>query len=665
MRWSPGFSRLHALESSNRRLSGLQLRLLFVRVKPMPVPVSSRVARTLSYRRKAFYGFLATCIFFVGLELVLRLVGVSSTLEERDPFVGFEASVPLFVERQVGDQVLLETANNKLAYFNAQQFPKHKPSDTYRVFCVGGSTTYGRPYNDGTSFVGWLRELLNVVDKSRRWEVINAGGISYASYRVATVVDELCHYSPDLFVVYMGHNEFLEERTYRDFRSRTDRLRPTLAWLRRSRVVSVAERLLSKTDAPSKKQFMLPAEVDTILDHDVGPVAYHRDAALRSQTVEHFQFNLRWIIATARAVGAKVLLITPSANRKDFSPFKSEFLDELNDDQQLAWFDQLAQASELEVAGDIERALACLQAAELIDGGRADLHFQLGRLQFLQGEYSQAQEAFERALEYDVCSLRAITEIRTSIEHEAIALRVPLIDFDGILKNDCVRNFGHSALGNEYFLDHVHPNVATHRLLAVAIVEALIQTKTVSPNQQWRESAIATASRRVESTIDPELQSRALTNLAQVLSWAGKQAEAGPIAAQAVRVRAEHGLPEEPESLFYFAVHLETMGESERAITLYEKVLDRAAKSLQARKRLAMLLLDAQRFDEAKLHFEQVVSQDPADASNHHLLGLVLLELEQNQEALESLLQANRLDPDNAAIFADLTLAQGKIDAGE
>ncbi|MEZ5362267.1 MAG: hypothetical protein R2748_07970 [Bryobacterales bacterium] len=45
-------------------------------------------------------------------------------------------------------------------------------------------------------------------------EVINAGGVSYASYRVAAVMEELAQYEPDAFLIYSGHNEFLERRTY-------------------------------------------------------------------------------------------------------------------------------------------------------------------------------------------------------------------------------------------------------------------------------------------------------------------------------------------------------------------------------------------------------------------------------------------------------------------
>ena len=115
----------------------------------------------------------------------------------------------------------METAANKLGFFNTQTFTQTKPAGTFRIFCVGGSTTYGRPYDDTTSFAGWLRAFLPEADDSRRFEVVNAGGISYASYRVATLMEELIRYEPDLFVIYSGQNEFLENRTYGEILSQS------------------------------------------------------------------------------------------------------------------------------------------------------------------------------------------------------------------------------------------------------------------------------------------------------------------------------------------------------------------------------------------------------------------------------------------------------------
>jgi hypothetical protein len=53
--------------------------------------------------------------------------------------------------------------------FNAQQFPREKAPRTTRIFCLGGSTTYGRPYDDTTSFAGWLRELLASATPATAW----------------------------------------------------------------------------------------------------------------------------------------------------------------------------------------------------------------------------------------------------------------------------------------------------------------------------------------------------------------------------------------------------------------------------------------------------------------------------------------------------------------
>ncbi len=238
---------------------------------------------SLSTRKKACYSLVATGLFFVALECLLALSGVQPTIADRDPFVGFESSIPLFVEQNQGGQVFMRTAPGKLSFFNWQGFAKQKPEGTQRIFCLGGSTTFGRPYDDRTSFAGWLREMLPLADRGRRWEVINAGGISYASYRVAALMDELVGYSPDLFIVYTGHNEFLEERTYRELQSQQPGLRRVAASLHRSRTFSLAHRLFFPDPMISEGRSMMPAEVDAILDHSVGPDLYQRDDRLRAR----------------------------------------------------------------------------------------------------------------------------------------------------------------------------------------------------------------------------------------------------------------------------------------------------------------------------------------------------------------------------------------------
>ncbi|MEO2035244.1 MAG: hypothetical protein ABGZ35_24465, partial [Planctomycetaceae bacterium] len=166
-------------------------------------PKEANRRRSLPVRKKILFAFMITVAFFAVLELLLAAFGVRPITYSEDPFVGFTSRSPLFEEVQSpGGQTALRTAPGKLDWFNLQEFPLKKEQNDYRIFCMGGSTTYGRPYNDATSFGGWLREFLKTADSKHNWQVINAGGISYASYRVASLMEELIEYEPDLFIIY-------------------------------------------------------------------------------------------------------------------------------------------------------------------------------------------------------------------------------------------------------------------------------------------------------------------------------------------------------------------------------------------------------------------------------------------------------------------------------
>jgi len=74
--------------------------------------------------------------------------------------------------------------------------------------------------------------------------LINAGGISYASYRIAKLMEELIRFQPDLFIIYTGHNEFLEERTYREIKQMSPLLRSTAALLQKTRTWTLMDNAL-------------------------------------------------------------------------------------------------------------------------------------------------------------------------------------------------------------------------------------------------------------------------------------------------------------------------------------------------------------------------------------------------------------------------------------
>ena len=103
-------------------------------------------------------------------------------------------------------------------FFRPESFASHKGSREFRIFCIGESTVQGNPWGIETAFSTWLELSLRAADPSREWQVVNAGGISYASYRLSPIVAEVLQYQPDLLILCVGQNEFLEDRTYAPLR---------------------------------------------------------------------------------------------------------------------------------------------------------------------------------------------------------------------------------------------------------------------------------------------------------------------------------------------------------------------------------------------------------------------------------------------------------------
>ncbi len=638
----------------------------------MKTPAGNRKKTNVSLRKKILFSALTTVLFFAMLECALTLLGVAPQTNTEDPFVGFSGLLPLMEvsTNEQGEQIL-STAQNKRHWFNTQSFPKAKSKGTKRIFCMGGSTTYGHPYWDSTSFPGWMREFLPVVDSSHKWEVINAGGISYASYRVASLMEELAQYEPDLFVIYSVHNEFLERRTYEKMFEASTLSLNSRALLARTRTWALTERILKRvrrmaTTAPapsdSKKPNVevLQGEVDEILNHTVGPVDYHRDVDWRAKVIHHYEENLRRMVAIARRAGARIVFITPAANEKNCSPFKSEH------DRNLATTDQerlLALVQEAEsdaISEDAMKLQPVLEALTKMDPNYAEYHYRLGQTFFATDRYADAQLAFSRALNEDVCPLRAVDEIKKAIERVARELQIPVVDFEQRLRQVCDIEYGHSILGEEYFLDHVHPTIDVNRRLAIWIIEEL-QASAIVHGKRIVNMVLAeefsTVEEKVLGQIDQEAQAFALRNLAKVLHWAGKFDEAVPRARDVLEI-----LPKDPESRFILARCLSNMGRSGEALEEYDQLFANGVDYPRAYLPFGQLLAETGNLEQAKAYLLMAVLHEPKNAGAYYALGLVHLRLSEFQFAVESFDESNRLYAEDAQTL--FYLAQAKAGLG-
>ena len=332
-------------------------------------------------KRKAIFRLLAVLIGlspFVLLELGLRLcrVGVSST----DPLFRVQSKRPIIRERRSN----LSHGKSPRTLLSTQEFAAIKPTNSFRIFCFGGSTVHGHPYQSETAFPRWLELELDAAGTDCIFETINCGGVSYASYRLAPLVKEIINYQPDLVVVATGENEFLEDRTYQSIKARSNVRRWIEDALNSSRIVTVARELAhrdkSHPSEPAESQNGVSGqEVQTRLDSPGGYASYHRDDPWRDRVASQFEESLRDMVATCRGAKVPLLLVKLGSNLRDCPPYKSEHRAGLSAEEERAWQELFDAASPVE-GEKPEQALATYRQAQQIDAQHALLLFRIGRL---------------------------------------------------------------------------------------------------------------------------------------------------------------------------------------------------------------------------------------------------------------------------------------------
>lgn len=438
---------------------------------------NSSMKRVVAFRVLAILLALSP---FVVAEIALRIAGIARPQLADDPFVGFSATRPLFVLSDDGQRY--EIARGRLSHFRPDAFDAVKQPDELRVFCLGGSTVQGRPFSIETSFAKFVEIGLQAAEPKRRVKVVNCGGVSYATYRLVPILEEVLNYQPDLIIFCEGHNEFLEDRTYAEikhapalltwFEEQASRLH-TFALLRD------AWQQVKSSSTP--KPTTLDAEVNARLDWRGGLDAYHRDPAWQHQCIEHFAFNIQRVIAVCRERNVPLVLVNPAANL-DWAPFKAEYRDDLTPEQ-IEEVERLWNEARELYRDHRENALLLLQQATDIDDEHAGLQFDMAKCYQSLGLLPQAREVFIRAKDLDICPLRILEPMHGIIMIAGHRHKTMLVDADALFAS---RSPG-GINGHEWFVDHVHPTIAGHQLMADAILAKLVEQRFVIPSATWEE----------------------------------------------------------------------------------------------------------------------------------------------------------------------------------
>jgi tetratricopeptide (TPR) repeat protein len=564
---------------------------------------------TLNGRRKwrfRFFAIAAGFLPFVLLETALSLFDIGATESYSDPLVGFSRLTSLF--EQDDDDAVYRLSRSRLLFFGAQEFAAEKPADGFRVFCLGGSTVRGRPYETDTAFARWLELELADCDPTRQYEVVNCGGLSYASYRLTRILDEVLHYEPDLIVIATGHNEFLEDRTYESIKTRST----ARAWVEDRlfslRTVRFASRLYNDADGKSEDdnsgRTILPATVKARLDDASGYASYHRDDQWRAGVVAHFEQSVRNMIDMCRREAVPVMLVNLGSNLSDTPPFKSEHRSGnssakagLSPDEERRWKNAFAAATKMGEES-LPRALELYRQAEAIDNEHALLLFRIGRCLERLGRSDAARGYYIQAIDHDVCPLRMPEEMHAILKTVADETETPLVDARRLIEEQN----RDSIPGNDWYMDHVHPSLAAHQQIAQAITAEMRGLGLPGTSTVWSQSQRRSAYRQHFERLGPVYLANARQRIAWLEHWAQRH-----------RLHGET-LPKDPAAYLRHGYKRLGFGEVEPAWENFNHALRKDPTAAQKLLDMALRLFQQGRADTAAGLIERLRKQRSAES---------------------------------------------------
>lgn len=512
-----------------------------------------------------------------------------------------------------------------------QRFAYQKTPRTLRVFCLGSSTMASFPYELNARVSSLLQDRLQTLLPDKNVEVINAGMAAINSYAVCEFVRELVHYQPDLFVMYMGHNEYYGALGVGSTQSLGHHRSVIRAYLRlqKLRTFQVLRRLLlaarTSQARPASSSIAANQSLMETLARDksirFGSEGFHLGE-------QQFQHNLEDIIAVAQQHRVPILVATLCSNLRDMAPFASTFAPQRTEAERRQWQRDFDHGWRLQRADSVEAALAFFQKAAAIDEEPALLHFRLGQAHEERADTLAAQKEFVRARDLDPLRFRAPSSFNEIIRATCKKHEVPVVEMEAVF----ARHSRHGLIGRELISEHLHPNFAGYYLMAKTFSEAIMagnivqtlpmKSPTVLSDDYFRDLAAVTA-------FDLEIGARKIANLTGRWPFQREQfaRDTSPEATPAIVQQ----LVEDYQSKkiawntghVKLAEHYQSQGQFEQAQCEYRAVIKVSPEDETAHARLADLQIHQQRYAEAESTLQNALAFNDASPFLHAKLGLV------------------------------------------
>lgn len=543
--------------------------------------------------------FLVPVVFFVSLEVMLRLVHYGPDLS-------------LFTTETIrGRTYHIMNPGVKNRYFYSVQFnpstgPDYffvpKPAGTYRIFCLGGSTTVGYPYWYNASFSTFVRDRLRATFPGKPVEVINVGMTATNSFTALDMARDLMGYEPDLLLVYDGHNEFygaLGVASHESFRAPRWLTNLYLRAIHLRTILLLRQGIASAAGLFSTVQQTQP--LGTMMEKLARGQFIPYGSATYRDGLETFRGNLEDLRDLCRSHGVPLILATQVSNLRDQPPFVSGEMPQ--PERRMALNEMINWGLTHYMEGNPDSALTTFRTALSFDSLRAETHYHVARCLDRMGDHHGAETEYIAARDYD--QLR----FRTSSDFNGIILSME--DGGGTFAVDMEQEFRASApdslIGKTLLFEHLHPRAYGYFLMGRAYARTMREHALCASAAEWEAADTVDETRLWNSRPVTTLDERTAIRRTEILISGWPFASQFPIV-DAVNKNDTLGLITEKLTkgqIGWLDAHDEaakfylSRGQPDNAEGEYRAVLNQVPQlSVQAYLRLAKTLFDQHKTEE-------------------------------------------------------------------
>jgi tetratricopeptide (TPR) repeat protein len=376
--------------------------------------------------------------------------------------------IALFISLSVVE-IILRIQENRHSYLSDEQLmaqtlealpsqikEKNIDANSFNIYYIGESTMVGEPFSNSIPTLVEQSIGTTLSNKPIRWINLGMAGMDshYWGPLAIHILENTTLYHPSLLVLYGGHNEFLKFHSGWGFDSSFIYAKQ-LNWL-------TSHLRLARISAQALGLYKL--EIDDRAFFDMPIVS----SEVKEEVLRNFENQLLLIAQKAQEKNIPLIVSTAAGNVSEFHPNRS--VCDIDASSQAQFIETMEQAAAYYQNGLYSEAILSFKKAQTLCPTFSFLSFRMGQTYEAMGQFEEAWNFYQEALDFDGMPIRATSRQNDAIRKLSMYPTTYVVDSVAALR----KVSANGLIGFNTMIDGHHPNLHGYITIAEAVSSTIL-----------------------------------------------------------------------------------------------------------------------------------------------------------------------------------------------